>query len=254
MKTIIITGAGTGIGAATAGQLAKDSSIRLVLIGRRKEKLEEVKENLPNPDQHLVLATDISKKEQFAQDFASINPERLNIFGLFANAGIGGENHYGKDDRWDDIININLTGTYITIMEVLPYLKKSKEDYKNIMITSSCLARFGVPNYTAYIASKTGLLGLMRGLAVELAPSKVLVNAILPGWVETEMEKESIQNLADRQHISYEDSYKQQMGYVLTGKMSQPEEIGKVVTFFLTNQETSITGQGIDVNNGAWMG
>ena len=254
MKTIIITGAGTGIGAATAMELAKDSSIRLVLIGRRKEKLEAVLENLPNQANHIVLATDISQKEQFSLDFQSINPERLNIYGLFANAGIGGENHYGKDDRWNEIIDINLTGTYITIMEVLPYLKKSKEDYKNIMITSSCLARFGVPNHTAYIASKTGLLGLMRGLAVELAPSQILVNAVLPGWVETEMAKESIQNLAERQNISYQDSYQQQMGYVPTGKMSQPQEIGKVVTFFLTNQETSITGQGIDVNNGAWMG
>jgi len=254
MKTIIITGAGTGIGAATALELAKDSSIRLVLIGRRQEKLEETLDNLPNQEQHLVLATDISNKEQFSKDLKAINPERLNIFGLFANAGIGGENHYGTDDRWDDIININLTGTYNTIMETLPFLKKSKESFKNIMITSSCLARFGVPNHTAYIASKTGLLGMMRGLAVELAPSNILVNAILPGWVETEMAKESIQNLADRQNISYEDSYKQQMGYVPTGKMSQPDEMGRIVTFFLTNQETSITGQGIDANNGTWMG
>lgn len=254
MKSIIITGAGTGIGAATAIELAKDSTIGLILIGRRKEKLEEILSVLPNQKQHILLPADVSNQKEFHQALESINPDSLNICGLFANAGIGGENHYGENDRWKQIIDVNITGTYITIMETLPYLKKSTESYKNIIITSSCLARFGVPNQTAYVTSKTALLGLTRALAVELASEKILVNAILPGWVETEMAKESIQNIANHQGISYQESFDQQMGYVPTGKMSDPSEIGKLVKFYLTNQQVSITGSSIDVNNGAWMG
>jgi NAD(P)-dependent dehydrogenase (short-subunit alcohol dehydrogenase family) len=128
----------------------------------------------------------------------------LALDGVFANAGVGGENQYGISDRWDEIISINLTGTYVTIQELLPFIKKSNSDFKHIVITSSCLARFGVPNYTAYCTAKTGLLGLTKSLALELAPSKILVNAICPGWVETEMAKAGIQKLADRSGVAYE--------------------------------------------------
>lgn len=253
MRSIVITGAGSGIGAAAAQELSKDKSIRLILIGRREESLLATKNTVANSEQHIILPTDISDQQNFSKAIHSIHPQKLNIFGLFANAGIGGENHYGKGDRWNEIINTNITGTYTTIMEILPYLKNSTEEYKNILITSSCLARFGVPNQTAYCTSKAALLGLTKALAVELAPEKILVNSILPGWVETGMAQDSIQNLATRQNISYQDSFQQQMNFVPTGKMSQPEELGKFINFLLTNQQTSITGQSLDINNGSFM-
>ena len=138
-----------------------------------------------------------------------------------------GENTYGESDRWNHIIDINLSGTYYTVMECLPLLRRDNEAYTNVLITSSCLAKFGVPNYTAYCASKTGLLGMTRALAVELASEKILVNALCPGWVDTEMAREGIQLLADRAGVPYEEAYKEQMGYVPLGKMSTPEELGK---------------------------
>ncbi|MBL7942010.1 MAG: SDR family oxidoreductase, partial [Flavobacteriales bacterium] len=116
-----------------------------------------------------------------------------------------------------------------------------------------CLARFGVPNYTAYCTAKTGLLGLTRSLAVELSSERILVNAICPGWVETEMARTGIQKLADRDGISYQESFDRQMSFVPTGKISSPDEIASLVHFLLTNQQTSITGQGIDINNGSFM-
>ncbi len=253
IKTIIITGAGTGIGAAAAIELAKDNNIKLVLIGRRRAKLLEVQAQLNNMSQHIVLAADVADRNDFHRAILKLKPESLNICGIFVNAGVGGSNDYDQDDRWEEIININLTGAYISIMETLPYLKKSSESYRNILITSSCLARFGVPNHTAYCASKTGLLGLTRALAVEHASNNILVNAILPGWVETEMAKAAIQALADSQNISYQESFDQQMSYVPLGKMSQPEELAKLVKFYMTNQQSSITGQCIDINNGAFM-
>ena len=93
-----------------------------------------------------------------------------------------GANVFGDDDRWDDIIRINLTGTYNTLMACHPYLKRS-EGVTHALVTSSVLARFGVPGQTAYVASKTGLLGLVRSLAMEWSPDGVMVNALCPGWV-----------------------------------------------------------------------
>lgn len=253
MKTILITGAGSGMGSATAQQLAQNSAHHLVLIGRRADKLEEVRRQLPHADQHVTLAVDISDQQALRAAIANISPEKRDIFALFANAGIGGENTYGAGDRWQEIIDTNLTGTYNSIMEALPYLKQSKQDFRHILITSSCLARFGVPNYTAYCTSKTGLLGLTRALAVELASSRILVNALCPGWVDTDMARAGIQLLADRAGEPFQTAFDTQMGYVPLQRMSLPQEVAKLVEFLFSGAQNSMTGQGIDINNGSWM-
>ncbi|MBX7050748.1 MAG: SDR family oxidoreductase [Flavobacteriales bacterium] len=253
MKTIVVTGAGSGMGRATAQLLSENHEHRIVLVGRRKALLEETLSMMKHPDQHFVLDMDIRNGDSWKTALHQIGAEKLNISAVFANAGIGGENHYGKDDRWHEIISTNLDGTYVTIMELLPYLKNSNEAFKHIVITSSCLARFGVPNYTAYCTAKTGLLGLTKSLAVQYATDQILVNAICPGWVETEMAKAGIQKLADRGHKSYQESFDEQMSYVPLNRISQPREIAELVSFLISDRQTSMTGQGIDINNGSYM-
>lgn len=253
MKTIIITGAGTGIGAATADRLAGHENLSLILIGRRKEKVEEVRARLSRSEQHVALAADVADKDSFSSALASADIDSRNVIGIFANAGIGGDNHYGDDDKWDDIIRINLTGTYISVMECLPHLKSSEQEYTNIVITSSCLARFGVPFHSAYCASKTGLLGLTRSLAVEHGEAGILVNAICPGWVETEMAKDSIGRIARDMGTTYDEAFDMAVNEVPLKKMSQPDEIAAMAEFLLLNKEVSMTGQAIDVNNGSFM-
>ena len=250
-KSYLITGAGTGIGKAAALKLASEGN-RIIIVGRRRSLLEELHESLEG-NGHIILSLDVSDKKATHEAFDSIDLLNLNLAGVFANAGIGGDNIYGEDDRWEEIININLSGVYYTIMESLPALKNSGEKFKHILITSSCLARFGVPHYTGYCASKTGLLGLTKALALELAPFNILVNSITPGWVETEMAKKGIQIIADNTRKSYEQAYQEQMQMVPMGKMSEPAEIANFVSFLFSNQQTSITGQGLDINNGAFM-
>lgn len=250
-KTYLITGAGTGIGEATAKKLASEGG-RVILVGRREGLLYELKDNLEGKG-HIALSLDISDKKAVQKAYSSINLEQLNLCGIFANAGIGGENEYGDNDRWEQIININLSGAYYSIMESIPALKRSQEKFKHILITSSCLARFGVPYYTAYCASKTGLLGLTKALAMELGPFNIMVNSITPGWVETDMAKSGIQKIADHANESYEETFKEQMGFVPLGRMSDPSEIANYVSFLFSNQQTSITGQALDINNGAFM-
>lgn len=253
MNTFVITGAGTGIGKATAILLSKLKDTRLILIGRTESTLAQTARLLDNTQIHFHHAMDIRDRNAWRAMLNSVNADSLNISGVFANAGIGGANSYGENDTWDDILSVNLTGTYVTIQELLPYLLKSKEEFRNIVITSSCLARFGEVGYTAYCTAKAGLLGLTKSLAVEHGKNKIMVNAICPGWVETEMAKTSIQRLADMQNITYAESLKQQSSYVPLNRVSQPDEIAQLVKFLLTNEQTSITGQGIDINNGSYM-
>jgi NAD(P)-dependent dehydrogenase (short-subunit alcohol dehydrogenase family) len=252
-KTIVITGAGSGIGRATAQQLSQNPAYTLLLVGRRMAALEETLMGCEGPERHRIMDLDVRDGKAWQKAFAAYPTEMESIYALFANAGVGGENHYGENDRWDEIISTNLTGTYVTIMECMPYFLRRKFPYAHILITSSCLARFGVPRYPAYCAAKEGLLGLTKSLAVEHARGGLLINAICPGWVETEMAQAGIQKIADFAGTPYDAAYAEQMGYVPTGKMSQPSEIAAMVAFLFSGQQVSMTGQGIDINNGSFM-
>lgn len=251
MKTILITGAGTGIGKATAIKLASEG-YAIILAGRRMEPLEAVKAELQG-EGHIALSLDVSDKLAIRHGLAEAMTEGRELYAVFANAGIGGSNAYGEKDRWEEIIDINLSGAYYTVMESLSYLRKSSSPYKHILVTSSCLARFGVPFYTAYCASKSGITGLVRALAVELAQEQILVNAILPGWVDTEMARAGIQLLAEHESRPYDEVHKEQMSFVPTGRMSDPDELGDLIAFLFKEGQRSITGQCIDINNGSFM-
>jgi len=197
---------------------------------------------------HQILTADIRDKNQLAKAATQVNASFID--GIIANAGVGGENYWSENDRWDEIIGTNLTGTYNLVNTFFPMLKEAPAE-KHILITSSVLARLGIANYSAYCASKAGLLGLMRSWAVQFAPQNILVNAICPGWVDTEMSQNGLQGIADGIGISKEEFYKMAMQSVPLGTMSQPEEIADLAAYLL-NQK-SITGQTIDINCGAVM-
>jgi NAD(P)-dependent dehydrogenase (short-subunit alcohol dehydrogenase family) len=249
-KTILVTGAGSGIGRAIAQRLSKNN-YALILLGRNLKNLEETRHSLKNPEKHQNISCDIRFSKNIAKALEKSKIDSL--YALVANAGIGGENHYLSNDRWHEIIETNLTGTYNTIQECLPYLKKNKGPFKKIVILASILARLGVPGYSAYCASKAGLLGLNRSLAIELTQDKILVNAICPGWVDTEMAHEGLRTFSEALKISQEKAFEQAMNDVPLRKMSAPDEIAQFTSFLISDAQTSITGQTLDINNGAMM-
>jgi NAD(P)-dependent dehydrogenase (short-subunit alcohol dehydrogenase family) len=232
-KHIVVTGAGTGIGRAIAERLAAEGA-RLTLLARDESRLRDV---VPGA---TTKACDIRDRDQV---YAAID-EPLDA--LVANAGIGGPNEPGAGDRFDDIVQTNLFGSYWCCRAAEPLLA----DGGRIVLTSSILARIGVPGYTAYCASKAALLGLVRSLAAELAPRRIQVNAICPGWVNTEM---AWQGLDAFEGLTREQAFEVAMREVPLGRMSEPAEIAGTVAWLLSSDATGVTGQAVDHNNGAFM-
>jgi NAD(P)-dependent dehydrogenase (short-subunit alcohol dehydrogenase family) len=247
MKTYIISGGGTGIGRAIAQKLSREHTV--ILCGRNSKNLEETLSLLNNRSRHYALEMDVRSLPS-VQEAASQCPVS-SLDGIIANAGIGGANFFGVEDRWEDIVQTNLSGTYFFVNSFLPYLRKSAPKFKHIAIVSSILARLGVSKYSAYCASKAGLLGLMRSWAVEMAPENILVNAVCPGWVNTQMSQDGLEEIAQGMNITKDQFYQIAMQSVPLGKMSEPDEIAELMAYLLN--QTSLTGQTIDINNGAIM-
>ena len=116
---------------------------------------------------------------------------------------------------------------------------------------SSVLGKFGVPGYSAYCAAKTGLIGFTRALALELAPRKITVNALCPGWVDTEMARSGMRDIAATQGISVEEFKRQAMSRVPLGKMVQPEEVANLVVFLASDAGNNVTAQAISICGGS---
>lgn len=245
-KSVVISGAGSGIGRAIAIRLS-ELNFDCYLLGRNAVNLQKTLIALKEGD-HYILSADIRNKESLAHTLPQL---RRPVDALIANAGIGGENNWGEKDRWTEILETNLTGTYNFINTFLPSLKASSSRYKHVVMTSSVLARLGVANYSAYCASKAGLLGLMRSMAIQFADDKILVNAICPGWVNTQMSQEGMQGIAKGIGVSVEEFYEMAMQSVPLRKMSEPSEVADLIAYLLHQQ--SITGQTYDINNGAIM-
>ena len=231
-KHVVVTGAGTGIGRAIARRLGEEGA-RLTLLARDESRLRDV---VPGA---VTKSVDIRDQEAVRAAF----DEPLDA--LVANAGVGGPNEPGDGDRWDDIVQTNLYGTYWCCRAAEPRLP----DGGRIVVTSSILARIGVPGYTAYCASKAGLLGMVRAFAAELAPRKIQVNGICPGWVNTDMAWEGLGGISPDRDEAFEIAMRE----VPLGRMSEPEEIAGTVAWLLSPDAVGVTGQAIDHNNGAFM-
>ena len=118
---------------------------------------------------------------------------------------------------------------------------------------ASILARIAVPGYTGYSASKAGLLGLVRSFSAELAPDNVQVNAICPGWVDTDMAWQGIDAIAEATGMTRDEADADAMRQVPLGRMGQPEDIAGTVAWLLSPDARGVTGQAIDQNGGAWV-
>jgi NAD(P)-dependent dehydrogenase (short-subunit alcohol dehydrogenase family) len=249
-RTAVVTGAGTGIGRAIALRLS-ECGARVALLGRTRATLEAVAGEAKG--EVRVIASDVQERASVDAAFAEAQRVLGPLSIAVANAGIGGPNDLGGGDRWDAIVRTNLDGAYFTLRAFEARLAPG-DAYKHAIVISSCVARFGVAGISAYSAAKAGQLGLVRSLAAELAPKRVLVNAICPGWVETQMAVDRMTEIGEGMGKGYVQAKAELLAGVPLQRISEPDEIAALVEFLCGPGGTSFTGQAFDPNNGAWMG
>ena len=247
-RHVVVTGGGRGIGKAIAERLAAEGAT-LTLLARDLERLQEV----AGPLGAGAGACDIRDRAQVDDAFARAAEERGPIHALVANSGLGGPNDDGPEDRFDDLVATNLNGTYYCVRAAVRHLAPGPER-RDVVVLASILARIAVPGYTGYSASKAGLLGLVRSFAAELAGDDVQVNAICPGWVDTDMAWSGLDGIARATGGTREDAYREAMREVPLGRMGQPADIAGTVRWLLSPDARGVTGQTIDQNGGAWTG
>ena len=241
-KHVVVTGASRGIGRAVAVRLGAEGA-RLTLMARDEERCRETAEAAGGGD---VQAVDIRERRAVDDAFAAAARAQGPVFGLVAVSGVGGPNEAGEGDRFEELVATNLVGTYWCLRAAERHLV----DAGRVGVFAAILARIAVPGYTGYSASKTGLLGLVRSLAAELAPRRVQVNAVLPGWVDTDMAWQGLDAMAGTR----EEAYGSAMREVPLGRMARPGEIAGTVAWLLSDDAVGVTGQAIDHNGGAWTG
>ena len=241
-KHVVVTGASRGIGRAIAIRLGEEGAT-LTLMARDRERCEETADAAGGAG---VQTVDIRDREAVDAAFSAAARARGELYGLVAVSGVGGPNEAGAGDRFEELVATNLVGTYWCLRAAERHLVNGGR----LVVIASILARIAVPGYTGYSASKTGLLGLVRSLAAELAPRKIQVNAVLPGWVDTDMAWRGLDAMAGTR----EEAYARAMRAVPLGRMAEPDEIAGTVAWLLSEDSTGVTGQAIDHNGGAWTG
>jgi NAD(P)-dependent dehydrogenase (short-subunit alcohol dehydrogenase family) len=229
---VAVSGAGTGIGLAIASRLVAEGA-RVSALARDVSRLQVGE----------AYECDIRDRDEVDAVFERIGP----LDALVANAGIGGPNEPGPGDRFEDLVATNLTGTYWCARAA------QRRGARHLVVVASILARIGVSGYTGYCASKAGLLGLVRAFAAELGPEGVQVNAICPGWVNTDMAWQGIDGFAAAIGGTRDEAYAEAMKAVPLGRMSEPADIAGTVRWLLSPDARGVTGQAIDQNGGAFM-
>jgi NAD(P)-dependent dehydrogenase (short-subunit alcohol dehydrogenase family) len=250
-RRAIVTGGGTGIGRAIALALAGGGAA--VAIGARRPAplqatLQELRA-LGGPAHAFAL--DVTRRAAAARALQRACDALGGLDVLVNNAGAGGPNGCALPgpDRWDEVVRTNLDGTFHCTTAVVARIG----DGGRIVNVSSVLGRFGVPGYTAYCASKTGLIGFTRALALELAPRRITVNAVCPGWTETEMARTGMELLAEATGTTYAKARRQALAAVPLQRIAQPEEIGALVAYLCSPAAGGMTGQAIALDGGATM-
>jgi ketoreductase len=200
-------------------------------------------------DQSLAVAMDIRDQKNVEEGIRRIVDRFGKIDIVVNNAGVSGVTPIdGKDAAvWIDIVNTNILGSYYVTRSSVAHMP----DGGRVIMISSVLGKFGVPGYTAYCTAKTGLIGFTRALALELAPRKITVNALCPGWVDTEMALIGMKNGAASQGIPVEEFRTQAMSRVPLGEMVMPDEVAALVAFLASDAGKNITAQAISICGGS---
>jgi 3-oxoacyl-[acyl-carrier protein] reductase len=241
-RTAFVTGASRGIGRACAMALAA-SGAKLVLAARDTAKLEEAAAQIRDAGgEAYTVALDLTEPDRIPAAFTEAVEKAGPIHILVNNAAITRDNLALRMKRQDfeTVVQVNLSSAFTCIQQVLPAMVKQR--WGRIINITSVVAQAGNPGQANYVSAKAGLIGLTKSLAQELASRNITVNAVAPGFIDTDMTAVLSQEVRDR---------------ILAGiplkRMGTPEEVAAAVKFLAAEESGYITGHVLSVNGGMYM-
>jgi 3-oxoacyl-[acyl-carrier protein] reductase len=242
VRTALVTGASRGIGKACALALAS-AGHRVVLASRTATKLEEVADQIrTNGGEAFVVEVDLASQDSIAAGFGRAAKDFGRIDILINNGGItkDGLAMRMKPADWDVVLQTNLSGAFYAIQQVMPAMMR--ERWGRIVNISSVVGEMGNPGQANYVASKAGLIGLTKSLAREIGSRSITVNAVAPGFIETDMT-----------HGLSAELKQKMLEQTPLGRMGTPDDIASAVKFLVSEEAGFITGHVLDVNGGIYM-
>lgn len=249
-KHALVTGGGSGIGAAIASTLAQ-AGLRVTIIGRRLDALQEVAARHPGHVQ--AVEADVTDATAIATAFAEAKARFGPIQVLVNNAGQAHSAPFIKTDAamWQQMLSVNLTGTFNCTQAALPDMLAAQ--WGRIINVASTAGLTGYAYVAAYCAAKHGVVGLTRALSLEYAKKGITVNAVCPGYTETDILRESIANVVAKTGRSEAQARSEFSAGNPQGRMVQPEEVADAVLWLSGHAAASVTGQSIAVSGGEVM-
>ena len=250
-KTVVVTGGGRGIGRAIAMAFAEPGA-HIIITSRTASELDRTAADIQAKGARATaIPMDVSDEASVAHGFGTLHGVVKDVHVLINNAGVGGgEIVQGSDvARWKRTIDTNLTGMYLVTRQILPLMAQDGR----IINLSSVLGRFGVPGYTAYCASKHGVIGFTRALSLETLKRKITVNAIAPGWVDTDMATLGMTQGATHARTSFDEFKERQISAVPIKRIIDPAEVAALVKFLCSPDASAITGQTYNICGGQTM-
>tara|TARA_B100000989_G_scaffold279470_1_gene242117 strand:- start:287 stop:1018 length:732 start_codon:yes stop_codon:yes gene_type:complete len=238
-KKIFITGASGGIGSAICKKFA-DNNFILILTSSSDEKIESLKKLYG--DNNFFYKVDLSNSENLKNNLKQISKDHKDISVIVNNAGVNEDSLIFRmsDEQWSKIIQTNLNSNFQIIKSLLPNMLSKK--YGKIIGISSIVGSTGNPGQSNYVASKSGMVGLYKSIALEVAKRNINVNIISPGFISTNM----TENLNDDQKALY-------LSRIPMSKFGKPADIANTVFFLASEDSSYITGQNFHINGGMLM-
>lgn len=248
-KHAVVTGGGRGIGAAIADQLSA-AGATVTIMGRNMTVLEEKAKTLTHG---LPVACDVTDEASVTAAFAAATTAFGPVDILVNNAGAAVSQPFRKTDRahFQHMLDVNLIGPFLCIQAVLQEM--IDKGAGRIINVASTAALKGYGYVTAYSAAKHGVLGLTRSLALEVATKGVTVNAVCPGFTETDIARDAIRNIVEKTGRTKEEAIGELTVHNPQKRLIQPEEVAASVLWLCSESSASITGQAIAVAGGEVM-
>ena len=245
VKTAVVTGAGSGIGRACVVRLL-DEGYRVTAVGRRMEKLAETASHAAAKEGRLrLISADVRDREGLKRALSDIGP----VSALVANAGVCKRTWLDDDESdsvWDDVIDTNVHGVWNTFRAVGSGFHWNGA----AVIVSSGLGKLGRPGYGAYTASKHAVLGMVKCFAPELAKKGIRVNAVCPGWVDTEMAAADLVITANETKKSVEEARADAISSIPLKRFVTAEEVAGLIYWLLSDEARAVTGQSYNISCG----